>query len=290
MRTSTNQAKNRAFFGSVDAASELDCRPGVHTRPPEPWLSIRHSRRERHLAGIGRPRANFIERLCAEYPGASQVWRSMVWEYLDPETSQLTCERRLFEECGRNRSSSSIEEVLERAHLIESNHHELSLEDAMRHVLALRVASRTNNAHAVGRAGQDLAWTLLMLTGCPYRRPASREIWHLATPLLRTCKKLRLRFKPETWDFIADHAMAVTVYFRLRAYAIPLRAEVPFIVVEELLRDIVTAVTTTDRDHAEFILSRFDVMSPVRDEASRSKDRRPIRLPDVDGLSIWSLD
>lgn len=214
----------------------------------------------------------------------------MVWEYLDPETSHLTCETRLFEECGRRRSSSSIEEVLECAHSLKSSHQDLSLDDAMRQVLALRVACRTRNVHAVAQAGQDLAWTLLMLTGCPYRRSASREIWHLARPLLRTCKKLRIRFEPETWDFIAGHAMTVTVEFRLRAYAIPSRGEVPFLVVEELLRDIVTAVTTEDRDRAEFILSRFDVMSPTRGETFRSKHDRPIRLPDIDGLSIWDFD
>lgn len=287
MRTSTNQAKLRAFFGSVDAASELRGRPTFHSRLPEPWLSIRPSRRERYLSGIGRPHASLIELLSAEYRGASQVRRSMVWEYLDPDTSDLACEARLFEECGLRRSSSSIEEVLESFHSLRSTHLDFGLEDVMRHVLALRVASRTSNVKAITQAGQDLAWVLLMLTGCPDRRAASREIWHLARPLLRTCKKLKLRFAPETWGFIADHAMAVTADFRLKAYAIPGRGDLPFRVVEELLRDIVTAVTTEDRDQAEFILSRFDVMSPHRGDALRSNDKCPLRLPDIDGLSIW---
>jgi len=288
MRSSLHQARSVAFFESVAAGSELRAYSVPRPRTPDPWLAIRLSRQKRYLAGIGRPHGRLIETLVGEHPYAAPVLHTDAWKYLDPDTSDLACENRLYQECGLRRSFCSIEELLNRFHQTRTWQVGPAMDEIARRVLALRVASHADHTAAIVRASSDLASALLLLTGCPYRRAASREIWlHCGKAFLKKNKKLNLRFEARTWEFISDHAMGVTTSFRLMAYVSPLATELPMQVVEELLRDIVVAVTTEDRNRADFIFSRFQVMSPKHSRSLQPGDRRPIRLPDIDELSIW---
>jgi hypothetical protein len=127
-----------------------------------------------------------------------------------------------------------------------------------------------------------LAKVLLMLSGCAYRCAAAAELWkycgHLLVRGLRDQSRAMV-FDHRTWNFVSDHAMAVTTQFKLLAYASPLGTALPFQVVEELLRDLVTAVIADDEDQAASISARLNLIS--------AKYRVSKRLPDIERLSIW---
>jgi hypothetical protein len=188
----------------------------------------------------------------------------------------------LYEECGRSRSSCSIEELLDGFNDRRAPTAGAWLDEASLRVLALRVARKNKLQACALRVAADLATTLLLLTGCPYRRAASQQLWrYCGSTLVRglTLKDRTVQFHQRTWEFIADHALKATTAFRLSAYASPLAADMPFVVAEELLRDIVTAMTTEDAGRSEFIMSAFNKMSPYRKSGQK--------LPDVEVLSIW---
>lgn len=313
MKNSLLRARRIGFFGAVEAASELA--RGRSTRQRElanPWLGIRADRRARYLSGEGRISHGLLDELTSEFPEATKVWRSDIWEFLELDRSPLSTSGRLYEELGISRSSCSVNELLQRFHDGRPLSLGAGLDEVSARVLALRAAIDGGLSEAALTSAGELAKALLTLAACPYRRSASEQLWYLCGHAFvrgLQAKGRRIRYKKDTWVLIADHAIAVTETFKLMAYASPSSAEIPYLTAEELMRDIVLAVTTEDLDRATFIMSRFNVMSPLRrleqlgdnavDATTPSTRRRsgssliaprPLSgcpLPDVEKVSIW---
>ena len=283
MQNALLRAKRISFFGAVAASSELACARSTRRNPiRDPWMDTRQDRREAYVRGEGRPSEAFIGALTAEYPVAGKVWRSRVWEFLDPDAAERSCESRLFEECELPRSAYSVDALLAWFRLHRPTSLDSGLDEVSLLVLALRVARRSQIQDETFHAAANLAKALLLLGGCPYRRAASEQLWlYCGRTLVRGIKdrSRSLSFEKSTWDFVADHAMAANVTFRMLAYASPFATELPFSVTEEMLRDLVAAFTTSDSDRATFINSQFNAMSPHR------RQNQP--HPDFETLSIW---
>ena len=313
MKNSLLRARRISFFGAVEASSELV--RGRSTRRREladPWSGIRSDRQARYLAGEGRIGQGLLGELTSEFPEAAKVWRSDIWEFLESDRSPISTSGRLYEELGISRSSCSVGDLLRRFQASRPSSLGGGLNEVSARALALRTAIDAGLSDAALTAAGELAKALLTLSACPYRRSASKQLWrfcgHAFVRGLQV-RRRKLRYKERTWVLIADHAIAVTETFKLMAYASPSAAEIPFLTVEELLRDIVLAVTTEDLDRATFIMSRFNVMSPLRRleqldtakvEATAPSARRrshsslplprPLSgrpLPDVEKVSIW---
>lgn len=277
------RAKRIAFFHSVAASSELaQQRSTRKIKLPDPWLGIRREQREAYLRGEGRLGEMLRNELTAEFPESGKVWRASVWEFLDPELPDRTCEYRFYEVCDLARSAVTVDIVLQ--HFLQSRPASIppGLDEISINVLALRVARKSAPPVVAMKVAALLARALLMLSGCAYRCAAAEELWKYCGHQMVRGLRDQVRavvFDSRTWNFVSDHAMAVTAQFRLLAYASPLGTALPFQVVEELLRDLVTAVVTDDEDQATSISARFNLMS--------AKHRASKRLPDIERLSIW---
>lgn len=235
-----------------------------------------------------------------------------IWEFLESDRPPLSTSGRLYEELGISRSSCSVDELLRRFHDCRPSSLGGGPNEVSSRVLALRTAIDAGLSDPALTAAGDLAKALLTLTACPFRRSASEQLWHLCGHAFvrgLQARRRKMRYKECTWALISDHAVAVTETFKLMAYASPSSAEIPYLTAEELMRDIVLAVTTEDLDRATFIMSRFNVMSPLRrleqfgnaaadvtapsaglrsrpsPVAPRPLSGRP--LPDVEKVSIW---
>lgn len=284
MRNALVKARRLAFFEAIESASAYRFADSPrHVRVTDPWFAIALRRRMGFLSGSVRPNPTNLEHLLGEYPQAAAIWHADAWKYLDPDTSDASCESRLYQECGLRRSQCSAEELLERYLEINWSDGAHGLGLVSRSILALRVARTLKNAASSPRAAALLAAQLLVLTGCIYRQTASGQIWDCCRRLVPhgvSYRTWRMRFNDHAWHFIAAHARSVTEKFRETAYASPQRSELPFAVIEELLRDVVMMVTTEDCDRAEFILSRFNTMSP---DGHFGKP-----LPKLSTISIWA--
>lgn len=277
------RAKRIAFFHSVAASSEFTQQRSTRKiKLRDPWLGIRHEQRDAYLRGEGRLGEMLRNELTAEFPESGKVWRASVWEFLDPELPDRSCEYRLYEVCDLARSAVSVDAVLE--HFLRSRPSSIppGLDEISLTVLALRVARRSGAPAVAMKVAALLAKLLLTLSGCAYRCAAAEELWKYCGHLLLRGLRDQVRavvFDHRTWNFVSDHAMAVTAQFKLLAYASPLGTVLPFQVVEELMRDLVMAVVTDDEDQATSISARLNLVS-AKHSASK-------RLPDIERLSIW---
>lgn len=279
----TQRARRASFFGAVAAASEFHRQRAARGSPPvDPWSGVRRDRRDRYLSGEGRLSKSLVAGYCSEYPEATDVWRSVVWQYVDLDTSGRQCENRLYEELAVRRSACRVEELLIRCRAASVNGMDTRLDGALRGVLGLRVAQERGLMAEASLLASSLATNLLFLTGCPFRRASSEQLWKLCGGELGRGLKWKGRhptFSTQTWEFVAKHALRSTIAFRSMAYASPLAAEMPSVVAEELIRDIVCAITTEDADRATFVFSQLNHMDPMRTPGDA--------LPDVEALSIW---
>jgi hypothetical protein len=245
-------------------------------------MNIRPDRRRAFLAGEGRMGEALVGRLTAEFPVAAMIWRSPIWEFLDSDLADRTCESRLYEELGVPRSTMPLVDVLARASEQCSAALGTGLDRVSIPILALRVAKKAQLDAMALQAAADLARSLLFLSGCRYRRAAAEQIWiyagHSYVRGLRAGSH-RVSFMQRTWDFVESHATSVRVTLQDIAYASPLISDLPYPIMEEMLRDVIDSLTSVDPKHAELVMVRFNSMSPHR----HSRDA----IPDIDALSIW---
>jgi hypothetical protein len=274
------RAKRISFFAAIVAAVEISRSKRAGARVRSSWEGIRNDRRAAYLSGEGRIGQEVLSDLMAEFPQAATIWESDVWEWLGPDLLPRSSENRLYSLLRLSRTQVPLEALLTEALLQRPSDN--ALQRPARFALALKVARHAKLQTHAASAAVALAESLLSLCGCPYRRAAAEQLWlYCGRSLLGGVREgsRGVEYSKRTWDFMSFHCLSVEDSIKSMAYASPDGTELPFVVMEEVLRDVVSALTTPDTHRAAFIMSRYNDMEPTR----RAKDR----LPDVDGLSIW---
>ncbi|TWI13533.1 hypothetical protein IP93_00695 [Lysobacter ruishenii] len=276
--------RRAAFFAAVSEASERhSLRAGPRSGLKDAWLSLRLDRREVYLSGRARPGERMLERLLAEFPRAVEVWNSRVWECLDLDRTTGWLSTQLFVLTGKSRATTQelqlLGELAAGAIALEGG----ALDRIAVHLVAFRCARGREQPELAAHLAMRLARCLLMLSACPYRRTAAERIWDYADSHFFRGFKYQGRaisLKPQTWDFVGNHARGVLAACRGMAFMNPLQHDLPDSVADFMLREFVDGIATLDPFETERLLSRYRSMSP--DQKARD------RLPDPDRVGLFS--
>lgn len=290
MEISIEKARRISFFVAVEAAASLAEARSTRNKPSiNAWRKAGVVQRKKWLSGSGKLGSKLLDELGAEFPKAAEVYDSPVWPLLSKELMPNSLANQLYRQCRISKTDCSLESLFN--HFFVSRPATLGdgLEEVYLRTLALKVALTAKLFGEARRAATELATALLTLSGCEYRRGAAEQLWKRCGCILKREMPPRdgpVRYCEATWELISNHALLTIDDFKLKAYARREVTIVPQVVIEELLRDIVTAVTTTDSDRASNILHYFRNVSPWGLPFGSGAGRS---VPDLSTVSIWKF-